>query len=131
MPLLFSYGTLQQSDVQLATFGRQLDGRSDALTGYAPASVAIQDPHVIAATGRTHHANVRFNGDEQSRVAGTVFEVTDADLTAADGFELPFVYERVAARLASGKQAWVYVHTPSAADIRLEGLDHIAINVRD
>ena len=27
---LFSYGTLQQEDVQLATFGRRLEGRADA-----------------------------------------------------------------------------------------------------
>ncbi len=26
MPLLFSYGTLQQTNVQLATFGRHLSG---------------------------------------------------------------------------------------------------------
>ena len=34
MPKLFSYGTLQQEDVQLATFGRRLTGVSDALVGY-------------------------------------------------------------------------------------------------
>src|SRR4051812_33304581 len=126
MPLLFSYGTLQQPDVQLATFGRHLGGESDELIGFEASSVSIEDPRVIAATGRTHHANVRFNGDQQSRVAGTVFEVSDGDLVAADGFELPFLYERVVARLASGKHAWLYVHTPSAAEIRLEGLDHVA-----
>ena len=31
MPLLFSYGTLQQAEVQLATFGRLLQGAPDAL----------------------------------------------------------------------------------------------------
>jgi hypothetical protein len=29
MPLLFSYGTLQQENVQLATFGRLLYGQKD------------------------------------------------------------------------------------------------------
>jgi len=33
MPLLFSYGTLQQQSVQQSTFGRLLTGRSDALVG--------------------------------------------------------------------------------------------------
>ena len=33
--LLFSYGTLQQDDVQRSTFGRLLRGRADALVGYA------------------------------------------------------------------------------------------------
>lgn len=31
MPLLFSYGNLQQGDIQLATYGRRLDGHRDAL----------------------------------------------------------------------------------------------------
>jgi hypothetical protein len=31
---LFSYGTLQQEGVQLATFGRKLEGRPDQLNGY-------------------------------------------------------------------------------------------------
>ena len=34
MPLLFSYGTLQQEDVQLATFGRLLQGQKDELLGF-------------------------------------------------------------------------------------------------
>jgi len=31
---LFSYGSLRQSEVQLAKFGRRLEGRADVLTGY-------------------------------------------------------------------------------------------------
>ncbi|PLY45749.1 UDP-N-acetylmuramate--alanine ligase [Janthinobacterium sp. ROICE36] len=38
---LFSYGTLQQADVQLATFGRLLDSRPDQLPGYRLALLAI------------------------------------------------------------------------------------------
>jgi len=34
MPLLFSYGTLQQHEVQRATFSRLLTGRADELVGY-------------------------------------------------------------------------------------------------
>ncbi len=34
MPLLFSYGTLQQEDVQLSTFGRLLQGQRDELLGF-------------------------------------------------------------------------------------------------
>ena len=34
MPLLFSYGTLQQQNVQLATFGRLLKGSPDSLVGF-------------------------------------------------------------------------------------------------
>jgi hypothetical protein len=35
MPLLFSYGTLQQEDVQWSTFGRLLEGEPDELPGFA------------------------------------------------------------------------------------------------
>ena len=34
MPLVFSYGTLQEERVQLSTFGRLLQGYSDALIGF-------------------------------------------------------------------------------------------------
>ena len=39
MPLLFSYGTLQEERVQLSTFGRRLRGETDALPGYEPSLV--------------------------------------------------------------------------------------------
>jgi hypothetical protein len=111
MPRLFSYGTLQQEDVQLATFGRRLHGHPDELPGFEPSLVRIEDPAQAAAAGRTHHANVICNGRPDSRVSGTVFDVTDAELAAADDYERPARYERVVVRLASGKDAWVYVHT--------------------
>jgi gamma-glutamylcyclotransferase (GGCT)/AIG2-like uncharacterized protein YtfP len=97
MALLFSYGTLQQEDVQLATFGRRLDGEREELPRFEPSRVGP-------------HANALFNGREESRVAGTVFEITDAELAAADRFEAPFSYKRVSAVLTSGRQAWLYVH---------------------
>jgi len=109
MPLLFSYGTLQQADVQLSTFGRQLTGDSDALSRFEQSSVKIGDPRVVAATGMTHYANVRFTGREESRVPGMVFEITDAELASADEYEATAFYERIAARLDSGREAWVYL----------------------
>ena len=110
MPLLFSYGTLQQEGVQLSTFGRRLEGQRDELPGYEPALVKIGDPEVAAATGRTHHANVRYTGNERSCVPGMAFEITDGELARVDEYEEPFSYRRVTATLASGREAWVYVH---------------------
>jgi gamma-glutamylcyclotransferase (GGCT)/AIG2-like uncharacterized protein YtfP len=114
MPLLFSYGTLQEDNVQLSTFGRRLEGQRDELLGCVDALVRIEDPQVVATLGRTHHANVTFNGNDASRVPGMVFEVTDAELASVDEYEVAFSYKRVAAMLASGRQAWVYVHAGSA-----------------
>jgi gamma-glutamylcyclotransferase (GGCT)/AIG2-like uncharacterized protein YtfP len=114
MRLLFSYGTLQQENVQLSTFGRLLRGQSDELLGFEQSVVRIEDPQVVATSGKTHHSNVTFNGRNDSRVSGTVFGITDAELAAADQYEQLAAYKRVAAKLASGKQAWVYVHARSA-----------------
>ena len=112
MPLLFSYGTLQQAPVQLSTFGRLLQGQSDELLGFEPS--LIEDTQVVAANGGTHHANVTFNGRKDSRVRGTVFEITDGELAAADRYEEVAAYKRIAATLASGRLAWVYVDARSA-----------------
>ena len=108
MPHLFSYGTLQQDDVQRATFGRLLSGRADVLSGYAQDMVAIDDPEVVATSGKTHHPIVKHSGVATDRVAGTVFEISDAELVQADAYEVD-AYRRVAVALASGLRAWVYV----------------------
>ena len=117
MPLVFSYGTLQHAQVQLATFGRLLQGQRDELHGFEPSLVKIEDPQVVATTGKTHHANVTFNGRPDSRVGGTVFEISDAELAAADQYEHLAAYKRIAVVLASGKQAWVYVDVRSAPGV--------------
>ena len=55
MPLLFSYGTLQQQSVQQSTFGRLLTGRSDALVGYNQSLLRIEDAAVLAARASGDH----------------------------------------------------------------------------
>ena len=113
MPLLFSYGTLRQENVQLSTFGRRLSGQPDELPGFEQTLVQV-DPEFAATSGRMLHAIVRFTGDAASRVGGTVFELSDAELRRADEYE-PAPFTRVSVRLASGKQAWAY------ADARVSG----------
>ena len=107
MPLLFSYGTLQQKAVQASTFGRLLQGQPDELVGFEQSLLKIEDPHFVATSGKSYHAIVKFNGNSDSRVKGTVFEVTDTELASADRYE-PAGYKRISTTLASGKQAWVY-----------------------
>ena len=113
MPLLFSYGTLQQEAVQLSTFGRLLQGHRDELVGFEQSIFEIRDPEFVATSGKAHHAIVRFNGRSDSRVSGTAFEVTDAELTKADDYE-PEGYTRIRTTLASGKEAWVYADARSS-----------------
>ena len=82
--------------------------------GRSAAGHVRKAPQVAAASGRTHHANVTFNGRPDSRVNGMAFEITDAELATADRYEQLAAYVRIAARLASGKEAWVYVDARSA-----------------
>jgi gamma-glutamylcyclotransferase (GGCT)/AIG2-like uncharacterized protein YtfP len=96
--------------VQIATFGRLLPGHADAIVGFAPSSVRIDDPVVAASLGGSDHVNVVYDGRDDSRVTGTVFEVTEGELASADAYEREASYRRVVATLASGAQAWVYQH---------------------
>jgi gamma-glutamylcyclotransferase (GGCT)/AIG2-like uncharacterized protein YtfP len=105
--LLFSYGTLQQEDVQKASFGRILKGRADSLPGFRQDMIAIRDPEVVRTSGKAYHPIVT-PGEPSDSVPGMVFEITAEELAAADTYEVSD-YERVAATLASGVTAWVYI----------------------
>ena len=105
MPRLFSYGSLQQPAVQRATFGRALSGQSDELVGFELQVVSRRDKQLV---------NVRRVAQAASRVPGTVFEISDAELLAADTYERADSYVRVPAALASGGEAWVYVDAAGA-----------------
>jgi gamma-glutamylcyclotransferase (GGCT)/AIG2-like uncharacterized protein YtfP len=106
--LLFSYGTLQQENVQLASFGRRLDGTPDAMPGYRNSMLEITDPEVIRTSGKRFHPIVEPSGNAADEVAGTVFRITAAELAAADAYEVSD-YKRILVRLKSGAEAWVYV----------------------
>jgi gamma-glutamylcyclotransferase (GGCT)/AIG2-like uncharacterized protein YtfP len=113
MPKLFSYGTLQQENVQLATFGRPLAGQADQLAGFIQSEIEIEDPEVVRTSGKTHHPMLVFTNQAEDHVNGTVFEITDAELAQADAYEVDD-YKRVAVMLASGLQAWAYVDARQA-----------------
>jgi hypothetical protein len=109
---LFSYGTLQKTSVQVATFGRALKGRTDALPGFIIRKVPVPSPIRHLSRGMRHNLNAVRSTDPNDAVEGMVLEVTAAELAAADGYEAPARYHRMKARLRSGGEAWVYVHRP-------------------
>lgn len=82
----------------MATLGRVAEASPDVLVGY------------MLSTGISVHANVVFDGRSESRVAGMVLEVTEAELLLCDRYEEPARYTRVLVRLASNREAWVYAH---------------------
>lgn len=115
MPLLFSYGTLRDADVQRATFGRVVPCSPDALVGHALTRVEVTDPDFIRSSGTAVHANVVATGRAEDRVPGVVLDISAADLEACDRYEAPANYRRRRAALASGREAWVYAYAASPA----------------
>jgi Gamma-glutamyl cyclotransferase, AIG2-like len=111
--LLFSYGTLRQRDVQLATFGRELDGRLDAIVGFELDCVTMTDPHVIETSGSVRHPILKPSRDPDAAVDGMVFAISATELAAADDYAADDYevddYRRIAVPLRPGEHAWVYV----------------------
>ncbi|MBD8874155.1 gamma-glutamylcyclotransferase family protein [Rhodanobacter sp. DHB23] len=106
--LLFSYGTLQSEAVQLAIFGRRLDGVPDALPGYRLEQLAIRNAQVVATSGAAQHPIAVPSADPADFVRGVVFRLTPRELAQADAYEVDD-YRRAAVVLASGLRAWMYV----------------------
>lgn len=109
MPKLFSYGTLQQDNVQLATFGRLLTGQADVLIGYRLGEIEILDADVVATSGKTHHPMLIQTNHPCDKVAGVIFELSDEELFLADDYEVD-AYVRVLASFESGETAWIYAN---------------------
>lgn len=106
--LLFSYGTLQDPDVQLDTFGRLVAGDDDALQGFTVDYAEIDDPRATGPSAHSVHPIVRPTGNTLDKVTGKALRVTEDELDAADEYQLE-LYRRIEVTLRSGRAAWVYV----------------------
>ena len=105
---LFSYGTLQQEEVQHGTYGRLLEGSPDAMPGFRLEPITIRDPDVVGLSGQEVHSIAVHSGTAADSVHGMVFLLTEDELSATDLYEGDN-YRRVEVRLASGRTAFVYV----------------------
>ena len=105
---LFAYGTLQLESVQLSQFGCRLTGEADAILGYRRELIEIDDPETLALSGERFHAIVVETGEPGDAVEGMLFQITEAQLAAADLYEVA-AYKRAQVRLRSGRTAWAYV----------------------
>ena len=108
---LFSYGTLQLREVQVANYGRELAGEPDALRGYRVADIEVESPDVVRLSGKAVHPLARHSGDPADRIDGVVFELSAAELAATDDYEVE-PYRRIEVVLESGRTAWAYVGPP-------------------
>jgi len=77
---LFSYGTLQSEEVQLATFGRKLEGTPDVLAGYRLVMITIRDEDFVRKSGTAEHRNLQFTGNSSDVVEGVVLKLTRREL---------------------------------------------------
>jgi gamma-glutamylcyclotransferase (GGCT)/AIG2-like uncharacterized protein YtfP len=106
--LLFSYGTLQLEKVQLESFGRELNGTKEVLTGYKLEQLQITDKTVLEKSEQEFHPIAVPSKAPNDKVKGTLFKISAEELKQADLYEVAD-YKRVKATFQSGKQGWVYV----------------------
>jgi hypothetical protein len=50
---------------------------------------------------------LKYTGDNNDEVSGTIFELTKSEIKRADDYEVDD-YKRVRARLKSGRSCWIY-----------------------
>jgi gamma-glutamylcyclotransferase (GGCT)/AIG2-like uncharacterized protein YtfP len=105
--LLFSYGTLQKTTVQLQLFGRVLKGSADTLQGYTVSTIEIKDEKFLSAGEDAYQQTLVPSNNSNDRIEGIVFEITEEELLLSDQYE-PSNYKRHKVKLQSGKQAWIY-----------------------
>ncbi len=104
METIFTYGTLQNEGVQLAIFGRILNGVPEVLTGYAKMEIWIQEENQKSIS----YPIIKKTDEKNARIEGVLFEITERELHLADDYETA-KYQRIYLSFDSGKKGWVYV----------------------
>ena len=98
MLYLFSYGTLQDGDIQKELFHRQLMGSPDLLLGFELSQNKVYGkyPVISKAPGIT------------SGISGMAYEISPRELVQVDAYEGE-EYSRITVKLQTDKKAWVYI----------------------
>ena len=109
---LFSYGTLQKQEVQIALFGRILASQKDQIVGYTLKFIEITDAVVLEMSQEKYHPILEFTGNLSHKVEGTLYEITFEEMLKADEYEVND-YLRIEIKLASGKIGFMYVENNS------------------
>lgn len=105
---LFSYGTLQNEEMQVKLFKRTLSGTPDILKGYKVVILEIKDEAFLANGEDKFQRTLVPTNNENDFIRGTALELTPEELLKADSYE-PANYKRIKVTLASGIEAWLYV----------------------
>ncbi|MFH6954954.1 gamma-glutamylcyclotransferase family protein [Pseudoalteromonas sp. XMcav1-K] len=107
MERLFSYGTLQQENVQRANFGRVLEGECAVLQGYVLSEVKIEDKDVITKSGKQYHPILVRTGNQTDEITGHCYWLSTKELMQADSYEVA-EYTRIKAKTKDGQACWIY-----------------------
>lgn len=102
MQKLFTYGTLQNPDVQEELFGRVLKGKPETLKGYQLKEIQIEEEF-----GLVTYPIITETQNPNDTINGIVYEVSATDLRQADLYEGVY-YKRVEVHLQSNQNAWAY-----------------------
>ncbi len=102
---LFTYGTLQHTDIQEDLFGRRLVGTPETLVGYALQEIQIEEEF-----GLIEYDILVETGNPKDTINGIVYLVTQKELHQADLYE-GLHYKRVEVHLQSEQKAWAYSAT--------------------
>ncbi|TRX38290.1 gamma-glutamylcyclotransferase family protein [Flavobacterium restrictum] len=102
MQKLFTYGTLQNEDIQENIFGRILQGTPETLIGYVLNEIQIEEEF-----GITHYPIIVETNDPNDTISGILYEITSNDLRQADLYE-GLHYKRIEVHLQSNDIVWVY-----------------------
>lgn len=102
MQKLFTYGTLQETEVQQDLFGRILQGTPETLVGYELNEIQIEEEFGIA-----YYPIITKTDDSNDTISGTLYEVTMKEIHQADLYE-GLHYKRVEVLLQSNQKAWAY-----------------------
>lgn len=104
----FSYGTLQDPQIQRSVWGREISGSPDSLRGYSCVQLASCDAAWTRLTGYTHTPALVADKGAYEPVRGTLYLITAKEMEATDIYE-GAEYRRIEVVLQSGTTAWTFV----------------------
>lgn len=102
MEKLFTYGTLQNEDVQEDIFGRILKGTAETLIGYTLKEILIEEEFGIEP-----YPIIMETQSTDDSINGIMYEITTPELHKVDTYE-GLHYKRVQVKLQSNETVWAY-----------------------
>ena len=101
---IFSYGTLQDRQIQQELYGRTLSGHQDSLSSYILSTINLPENSLEQNT----YFIAEYTGNPNDSIGGFCYEITSAELLITDAYE-GAAYTRKSVRLNSGRACLVCI----------------------